>query len=163
MTNYNGRVPGSTNARQQPFSMASSDGVFFGGDAEDDISRNIDSSQVSRLFFGPTNVEALQQGIRYGVYRATDGRHVIDKQSETELRLIMRSIYLQHARNAPDQVLAQVRELNGMVLRFAVPRIVEEINMYLEYRRQVEKMPVPMGRGEIATMKGTKTLEMREF
>jgi len=39
----------------------------------------------------------IQDGIRYQVYLKTDKKHIIDKQSEVELEIIMRSIYLQHS------------------------------------------------------------------
>ena len=118
---------------------------------------------VQDLFFSPANVDALQQGIRYSVYRATHGQQVIGRQSDVELGLVMRSVYLQHARNDDNgDVVAQVRELNQFVLDYCVPKVLEELRAYMAYRSVswTERVPVPMERGELATTKGDRTLVM---
>lgn len=124
----------------------------------------VDESEVAQVFFGHGNVEALQHGIRYGVYRATDGAHVIGRQSDVELAVIMRSVYLQGARNVGgdrELVLAQVRALNAAVLDYAVPRVAQEVRMYSRYRADVSTLPVPLPRGELATTKGDRSLQMQ--
>ena len=60
--------------------------------------KNIHSeSKVSNLFFSEENIDILQNGIRFVVYKKT--KEIISKQSEPELQVIMRSIYLQYAKN----------------------------------------------------------------
>lgn len=127
-------------------------------------SMRVDESDVAIVFFGADNVDALQHGIRYGVFRDTDGAHIIGRQSDVELALIMRSIYLQGSRNVDGDratVLAQVRALNAEVLDYTIPRILQEVNMYAHYRRDVSSLPAPLPRGEIATTKGDRSLEMK--
>ena len=121
------------------------------------------SSELSRVFFSPENTEALQQGIRYLVWKKTCGKHVIGKQSETELHIVMRSIYLQYAEHRPYGVLEQVRQLNTAVLNYCVDKIVEEINIYLYYKKDISKLPVPLERGEYISSKGTKVLETKNL
>lgn len=125
--------------------------------------RGIETTQLARTFFSSDNVDALQQGIRYGVFRASEGRHVISRQSDRELEIVMRSVFLQHARNEPGNVLQQVRDLNARVLEFCVPRIVAEISMYLTHQRDLAMLPTPMDRGEMASSKGTKVLDTARF
>ena len=116
---------------------------------------------VSRLFFSSANVGALQDGIRYRVYVDTEGKTVIGRQSDTELGVIMRSIYLEWADNTDTDVLEQVRFLNSHTIDFCVPRIIQEVSMFRQYKKDVSTLPTPMDRGQIASMKGSRTLEMR--
>jgi hypothetical protein len=116
------------------------------------------ASPVSIIFFSPTNVNAVQEGIRYRVWVESGGGHVIGRQSEMELTIVMRSIYQQYARNSPYDVVGQVRQLNAQVLDFCVPRVLSEIGMYMRYRKDISQMPVPLARAPIATTKGSRTL-----
>lgn len=111
---------------------------------------------VSELFFSEENIAALQQGMRYGVYRASGGKFVIGNQSRDELVIIMRSIYLEHGRNLPYNVIEQVRELNGMVLDFAVPRLVTEVGMYQKYSYDSTHQPRPLEYGAYTSRAGLR-------
>lgn len=121
------------------------------------------AGSVSDVYFSAANLEALQQGIRYLVYVKSGQRHVIGRQSDTELSIVMRSIYLQYGRNSPIDILGQVRALNRMVLDDVVPRILMELNQYETYRADITQLPQPMERSQNMSAKGTKFLNIREF
>lgn len=123
----------------------------------------IASNEVSELFFSDINIDALQQGIRYGVYRRSNGQHVIGNQSVDELKVIMRSIYLQHCDNLPFDVVEQVRDLNTHVLNYAIPTIVKELTLYNTYRKDQATLPVPLDRGQNSSIKGSKPNEFKGF
>jgi hypothetical protein len=95
------------------------------------------------------------------VYTKSCKKHVIDKQSENDLLIIMRSIYLQYAEHKPYNILDQIKVLNKHVVEFCVPKILEEINIYLYYRKDISQLPMPMERGEFISAKGNKVLEQR--
>jgi hypothetical protein len=122
--------------------------------------RKLLSSGVSEVYFSERNVDALQDAIRYRVFVDSGGEHTIDRQSDVELAIIMRSVYLQESRNVETDVVAQVRQLNASVLDFCVPRIMQEIRGYLQHIDDISKLPVPIDRGQIATTKGDRTLVM---
>lgn len=124
---------------------------------------NRSQTEVSDLFFSSKNVDALQEAIRYQVYVRTDGKHVIGRQSEVDLEIVMRSVYLEYARNLPFDVVGQVRELNAIVLKMTVPKIVREIEMYLVYRKDISTLPVPLERSQNVSRAGTRSLHMKEF
>lgn len=120
-------------------------------------------NELARVFFSRANIDALQDGIRYMVYKKSCGKFVIGKQSEAELTVIMRSIYLQQGQFLPYGILDQVKQLNTDVLNYCVPRITEEVRLYMQYKRDISQLPVPMERGEFISAKGTKTLETKQF
>jgi len=111
---------------------------------------------VSDLFFSTTNIEALQQGLRAGVYEKSRGQIVIGRQSQDELMIIMRSIYLEYGRNLPTNILEQVRALNARVLDFAVPRVSREAQMYLQYRVDSSSQLKPLEYGAATSRAGLR-------
>jgi hypothetical protein len=130
---------------------------------EEALKGNTGSNALSDVYFSPQNIKAVQEAIRYQVYIKSDKKHVIDNQSETDLKIVMRSIYIEYAKNLSYDILGQVRELNSHVLEFCVNRILEEINMYLHYRTDISRNYVPLARSENTSSAGSKTLFMKEF
>jgi hypothetical protein len=120
-------------------------------------------NNLSALFFSPENIDALQQGIRYRIYVETDGKHVIGRQSDTELKIVMRSIYYQHAKHNNTSIVAQVRELNKYVLDWVVPEVLTNLKQYEVYKRDASTLPMPLERAQLSTMKGTEVLELHSF
>ena len=116
---------------------------------------------VSNMFFSKENMEILQNGIRYSIYLKSN--KIIDKQSDVELEIIMRSIYLQYSRNSPYNIVNQVKELNTRVLDFVVPRILIEVKQYMNYANEISQLPIPLERAKHDTMKGTKFLHLSNF
>lgn len=121
------------------------------------------SNTLNEVFFSDTNIYAIQHGIRYLVWLNSCKKHVIDNQSEEELKVVMRSVYLQYGKNLPFNILEQVKELNSFVLEYCVSRIMSEINLYSKYRSDLSSLPVPMEHAQNISSRGSKVLEMKEF
>lgn len=122
------------------------------------------TNDLSEIFFSNKNLDIVQDAIRRLVYEKSCKKHLIDRQSDTELRIIMRSIYIQEGRHSQHDVIAEVKRLNTLVLDYAVPKIIQEISMYVtRYKQDIDKMPEPMSRGEFVSSKGTKVLIQKEF
>lgn len=157
----NGRVPDIKSHVSQGYNMTDfkRDSTFYKEATRGEVMAN----DLSRLFFSDMNIDALQEGIRFLVWRNTCQKHVIGRQSEEELKIIMRSIYLQHSKNLPFAILEQVRELNGKVLEYAVEKIVNELNIYLKYCDDLSSLPVPMQHATNTSSRGTKVLEIRKL
>jgi hypothetical protein len=119
---------------------------------------------ISDIYFSADNLLALHEGIRYRVYVQSNRRHVIDRQSDNDLKVVMRAIYLQKTTHSSSaSPLEQVRRLNGMVLDFCVPRIVNEVDMYLKYKADLGSLPVPIPHGAFESLRGENPLVLREF
>jgi hypothetical protein len=118
---------------------------------------------LNDLFFSRQNIEALQVGIKNMVALRSNGEFIIGKQSEVELQVVMRAIYLKHAKHLETNLLEQVRELNGHIIEFCVPRIIEEIRMFNYYKKDISNLPVPLERGQFSSSKGLRTLETKEL
>ena len=70
----------------------------------------------------------------------------------------MRSIYLQYSKNLDCNYAEQIRELNKKVTDYSVDRIVIEISQFLEYRKEVSKMPDPISLPKNLSNAGEKSL-----
>ena len=127
----------------------------FQGDA---VKGNFSKNCLNDLFFSDDNINALQLGMKNMVANETEGEHIIGKQDETQLRIIMRSIYYQYGLNLDTGILKQVRDLNKKVLDYAVNRILNEIEQYKMYIRDASQMAVPLARSQYESSKGTKVL-----
>ena len=103
-----------------------------------------ETTQLNQLYFSKANMNEIQAGLRYNVYIKTDKKHIIDKQSEVELEIIMRSIYLQHSPNLPNNIKEQIRYLNQLVVDWSVETIIPEVYQYYGYLKEIEFMPIPI-------------------
>jgi hypothetical protein len=161
MSISNGRVDTLNNNNYEMYNLFQEDKRPYKNAGDDAIKNMHSKNELSEVFFSRQNIDYLQDAMRYLVYEKSCKKHVIDKQSETELLIVMRSIYIQYGEHKPYGLAEQVKQLNTTVLNFCVPKILEEIRMYLHYRQDISALPVPMGRGEFVSAKGTKVLEQK--
>ena len=127
------------------------------------ISRNINCTDVSSIFFSDNNVNILQTGIRNKILNISAGKYNIGKQSDTDLKIIMRSIYFQYSKNTPNYIIEQVIDLNTQVIDWCVPQILSNIKQSDKYIMDISTMPIPLDRSILPTQKGLRTLEMMKF
>lgn len=120
-------------------------------------------NDVSQLFFSENNIDALQSGIRYRVYVETNGQYVIGRQSDQELKIVMRSMFYQHSKNLHTDIVSQVKALNAKVLEWVIPEVLSNIKQHEVFKRDASTLPLPMERSPLMTTKGSKTLEIKSF
>lgn len=113
---------------------------------------------LSRKFFSSENVDRVQRQIIAEVFRRTNGEYLIPKQNEADLQVVMRSIYLQHARHVPNAIDEQVKELNNLVTDDVSPGIISQVNAYFGYLERAFAPRKIMDRPECVSSAGTKTL-----
>jgi hypothetical protein len=125
------------------------------------ISRVYSGTSVSETFFSKENINLIQEGIINTVFNRSNGVYEIGKQSDQELNIIMRSIYLQEGKNLNYDIKTQVRELNTQVIKWCVDEIIKNIKQYMEYKKSVSTLPMPMEHSLLLSQKGTKSLELK--
>ena len=101
-----------------------------------------DTNVVSKAFFSQRNINNIQRQIQKKVLDSTN--YKIGRQSDLQLQIIMRSIFLQYSKNLNCDYANQIRDLNKKVTDYSVDRIVIEISQFLEYRKEVSRIPVPI-------------------
>ena len=125
---------------------------------------NWEKSGVSGVFFSAKNVEVIQNSIRKSVYERSQPKgYIIDKQSIDELKIIMRAIYLQYARNLPTGIAEQVADLNKKVCDWSVPHILSAVDHYHFYINDISHLPIPLAHMQHLSSAGTKSLPSNPF
>jgi len=102
------------------------------------------SNSLSDTFFSQQNIQIVQNGIRAGVYHRSNGQYTIGPQDCDSLKIIMRSVYLQHAANHPNNIMQQVEELNKIVLNYCIQQVYSEAQGYMKYLDDASTLVVPI-------------------
>jgi hypothetical protein len=99
---------------------------------------------LSKVFFSEQNVERTQNMIRHNVWLKSGKKHIIGRQSDIELRIIMRAIYLQYSKNLDYNIKEQITDFDKHIIEYCTKDIMHEVNQYYDYIHHVETLPVPI-------------------
>jgi hypothetical protein len=127
------------------------------------ISRNLNCTEVSKVYFSMDNINLLQTGIRNRILNDTGGEINIGRQKDDELKIVMRSIYFQYGKNTKNDVKLQVLDLNTRVIDWCVPEIMSNIQQSDKYIMDISTLPMPLDRPDLTTQKGLRYLEMTKL
>lgn len=121
------------------------------------------------LFFSKQNIENIQNVVKFIVNREIG--YVIDNQSTTELLIIMRAIFLEYSfhpklltENMSDKerqsllkkYTQEVSRLNTILINQIIPKIVSQIQQYVDYLRDASQQPYQMNSPENDSVQGQK-------
>lgn len=99
---------------------------------------------LSEVFFSKQNIQIVQNGLRAGIYHKSKGQYTIPPQDCDALKIIMRSIFLQHAANQNKDVTEQVNQLNQLVLNYCIQQVYSEAQGYIKYVSDVSTLAIPI-------------------
>lgn len=113
---------------------------------ETSIKGIVEKTAVSDLFFSDMNLDVIQQSIRYKVNQRTG--KVVSRQSNNSIYIIMRSILLQYAnfRVSVADLAEEIRGLNSRVIDYCVDNISSNVQQYVHFVKDLEKLPTPLDR-----------------
>jgi hypothetical protein len=103
-----------------------------------------ESNTLAQVYFSVGNIQIVQNGLRAGVYKMSNNQYVIPEQNIDNLKIIMRSIYLQYAEHSETNITKQVERLNQLVLDYAVPNVYNEAMAYMKYCQDQSSLVVPL-------------------
>jgi len=174
---FNGRVDILSNSGS-PLDFLNDNNSCTTTEGHDAMSRSMEHTPVSSLFFSRLNIDSLHTGICNMVYNKSGGKYNIGRQSETELKIIMRSIYFESLKNSSQNlfislaqsnktsnssVVESVKKLNKSVLDWVVPKIITNMEQFDKYKKDISTLPNPMDRPTFTSTSGTKQLELQSF
>lgn len=119
-------------------------------------STHLQATPLSDAFFAQANVDHLQARLRDVILDKTG--YAIDRQSDEQLLIAMRYVFMQSARHQGGA--REVRRLNELVLAEIVPQVGAGLAQYLTYLRDASQMYTPLPRGQATSLKGTKPNEL---
>lgn len=143
----------------KPYQLYDDDGNvdFYQKNSLNSIQTN---SILSKTYFSKENFEQIQDMIRYNVYIRSGKKHIIGRQSDMQLQIIMRSIYLQNAKNQESNINEQIKELNKLVLDYCIPNILVGIEQYHQYKVSVSEIKQPIPLAQSTNHSNNKELDM---
>tara|TARA_B100000900_G_scaffold213259_1_gene180710 strand:- start:2625 stop:3167 length:543 start_codon:yes stop_codon:yes gene_type:complete len=103
-----------------------------------------EDSILSKAYFSKENIQIVQNGLRAGVHKMSGEKYIIAPQNVDTLKIIMRSIFIQHAEHNENDITGQIVKLNNLVLDYAVLNVYNEIDGYVKYCRDQSTLVVPM-------------------
>ena len=125
----------------------------------DALTGDLEPNLLADVYFSAENIQILQNGLRAGVHKMSQGKIIIAPQNIDNLKIIMRSIYFQYAEHYPKDIRGQVELLNKHVLEYAVPSVFSEAVAYIKYLKDQSSLVVPLDLPE-STGKDHKHLEL---
>ena len=128
---------------------------------KDALTGNFEQSNLSRAFFSAKNIIIIQNALMVGVHKASNGNFNIGYQNEDTLKIIMRSVFLQHSANLCNNITEQIVGLNKIVIDYCVPKLCSEASAYIKYKNDVSTLAVPLQR-PISTY-NNNVLELKNF
>ncbi len=143
LAKYNGRI----NIIQPPdmgIQMKMTEKIMIVNKSTDYRDNVFEDNVLSKLFFSAENIQIIQNGIRAGVYEKSNELYIIPNQNVNNLKIIMRSTYLQYAEHKPDGITAQVERLNKIVLDYCIPSVYNEAVGYERYCQDQSSLVVPL-------------------
>jgi len=142
-----------------PFLLTQDHNKNFNNMANDALKGIHCKSKLSNLFFSDKNIQRIQKMIKKKVFEDTKGKFRLDVDQEyKDVYIVMRAIFLEHARNLPSQEIRQCKRLNEKVINEIVPPMLTEIKQYYGYMREINKPLTPIPREINVNNAGRKTL-----
>lgn len=121
----------------------------------------MENSLLSITFFSANNIESVQNTLRSKIYNLTNGNYKIDIQDNDQLKIIMRSVFLQYSSNNNDNIDEQIKQLNYKVLDYIVPQVHNELVSYIKYKKDISSPPSLMQLPQSLAI--DKTIELNNF
>lgn len=166
---HGGRVPNINDPATfqfaaRPYKMYSENRSIYGDNPRQDLVGHIHKeTPLNAVFFSVANIDRLQNEIRSQVLAMSGGKYSIGRQSDDELRIIMRSYYLMFSRNDPNTVATELEELNGRVVGYASGKIYSEVDFHMFYRKDLEDFAPAIANPVNTGVFGTRTGELKSF
>ena len=114
-----------------------SNDVIQQNNSNDLLKGQLCSNKLSRHFFSKCNVDHLQNLIIQNVYKLSNKKIKIGRQSDRELFIIMRHFYFNYSSNNDDYVIEHVNELNNLIVKKVLPKLLSNITQYNAYLQKI--------------------------
>lgn len=164
---HTGRLPLSGDEERStlpPYTLTAQEPYVVPSRVAEKMQYRHESTPLNSVFFSEDNIENLQGAIASAVYQMSGTkRYVIGRQSDSDLKTIMRSYYLQYAQNDPTRVAEELELLNNRVIGYSANNILVEIESYKYYLKDIMDFPAPIERPVMTNIYGTRTSELRSF
>ena len=121
----------------KPFEVNCDNNITQNNFSSELLKGHISDSGLSKHFFSKCNLDYLQNLLIKNIYNVSKGKYRISRQSDKELLIIMRQIYLNEALNNDDNIILQVNLLNNIIIKKTVPPLLSNISQHNTYLQKI--------------------------
>jgi hypothetical protein len=118
---------------------------------------------LNSVFFSLSNIDRIQQAIHDQVSSMSGGQYDIGRQSDDDLRIVMRSYYLMFGRNDPHNIAGELEQLNRRVIGYCAGKVYSEVEFHMFYRKDLEDFAPPIANPVNVKSYGTHAGELKSF
>jgi hypothetical protein len=104
---------------------------------------------LEKAFYSKENARIVQNGIKAGVYKKSNGQIVISDQDGDTLYSILQSTLQNFPGDKSRSIRAQIATLNAHVIDQTVPQAYSSVISYKKYIRDTSSIPEPMARPQL--------------
>jgi hypothetical protein len=117
-----------------------------------------EQGDLEDTFFSDENISLINKQLILSIFRKSHGQYKISEQSKQDLIIVMRYVFLEHARHLPYDIKGQLKELNCRVVGEILPNIITNVSQRIGYLDEINNprkiLPLP-----INVNKGNRTLQ----
>ena len=114
----------------------------------DAMNGNFYVTVLSKAFFSSDNQDIIQNGIRAGVNKLSDGKYMVLNQNIDNLKIIMRSIFMKYSKNLQTNITKKIKKLNALLLDYSVKNVYSGAVSYKKYCYDQSIIARPLDRPE---------------
>ena len=122
-----------------------------------------DETSLSKAYFSQNNIQIIQNGIRAGVYKKSNSQYIVAPQDCDSLKIIMRSVFLQHSVNLDHDIQGQIQALNQLVLDYCIHHVYGEAQGYMKYLHDVSTLAVPLATPVMTSQNDRRNYKMKSW
>ena len=104
--------------------------------------------KLEDIFFSNENIETINKHLILSVFKKSQGKFKISKQSNESLIIVMRYIFIEYAKHLPYNIDKQISELNCRVVGDILPIIFTNVRQRIDYLRDIDcprpQIPLPI-------------------
>lgn len=101
---------------------------------------------LENIFFSNENMDLINKQLVLAVYNNSNKLFKIAYQSNDNLLIVMRYVFIEYARHLPYDILKQIKELNCRVVNEILPTIITNITQKINYLKEINtpKQLIPL-------------------
>jgi len=107
-----------------------------------------EQGKLEDIFFSDENIDVINKHLILSVFKKSNGKFKISKQSKEKLIIVMRYIFLEYAKHLPFNIDKQIAELNCRVVGDILPNIFTNVRQKIDYLRDIDcprkQVPLPI-------------------
>lgn len=101
-------------------------------------------TELEEVFFSEKNIDLLNKKIILGIFKMTNGEYNIKLQTNENLLIVMRYIFIEYAKHLPTDIKTQIKELNCAVINEVIPQLITNITQHTTYLKDISSPLVPL-------------------